>query len=190
MKSKPYLDPVKKELGAVTIGLHWLVALSILGMLSLGLFMTANQIWSLYPYHKSVGLLLVPIIAIRVVWRLREGWPLPVSHYASIERRLAKMTHWLLLILMVLMPLTGMIHSGASGHGFGIFGLELFPHQYTEGGQPIPYSESWRDIGQTAHKYFGYLIIALIALHIAGALKHHFIDKDSTLKRMLRGKIA
>lgn len=190
MKSNPNLDQTKRELGMVTIGLHWLVAISILTMLCLGLYMTAKQVWFLYPYHKSVGLLLVPIIVIRVIWRLKQGWPVPISHYSSIEQRLAKMTHWLLLILIVLMPLTGMIYSGASGHGFGIFGLELFTHQYTEAGQPIPYSESWRDFGQTAHRYLGNCLIALIVLHIVGALKHHFIDKDSTLKRMLGGKIV
>jgi cytochrome b561 len=87
------------------------------------------------------------------------------------------------------MPLAGMIYSGASGNGFGIFGLELVPHNYAEDGQVIAYSEAWRDAGQTAHRYLGYALMTLIVLHIAGALKHHFIDRDQTLKRMLGKKV-
>lgn len=180
----------KNNLGRASISLHWIVALGVIAATLVGVYMTANEAWLLYGYHKSIGVILFPIIVLRVVWRLKQGWPVPVGHYSSIEQRLGKMTHWLLLILIVLMPLTGMIHSGASGHGFGIFGLELFPHQYTEAGQPIPYSESWRDFGQTAHRYLGNCLIALIVLHIAGAFKHHFIDKDSTLKRMLGRKLV
>ena len=180
----------KKDLGLVSIVLHWIVALGVITLALIGLYMTSNEAWFLYPYHKSFGLILFPIIVIRVLWRLKQGWPVAVSRYSSVEHNLAKITHWLLLILILLMPLTGMIYSGASGHGFGIFGLELFPHQYTEAGEPIPYRESWRDFGQAAHRYLGNCLIALIVLHIAGALKHHFIDKDSTLKRMLGGKIV
>ncbi|MES2673489.1 MAG: cytochrome b [Pseudomonadota bacterium] len=179
----------KKDLSLVSIVLHWIVALGIITLALIGLYMTANEAWSLYPYHKSFGLILFPIIVIRVIWRLKQGWPVAVSRYSAVEHSLAKMTHWLLLILIFLMPLAGMIYSGASGHGFGIFGLELVPHNYTEDGQAIAYSEVWRDAGQTAHRYIGNALMVLIALHIAGALKHHFVDRDATLKRMLGKKL-
>lgn len=179
----------KKDLGLVSIVLHWIVALGIITLTSIGLYMTSNEDLSLYGYHKSIGLILFPIIVIRALWRLKQGWPIPVSRYSAVEHSLAKITHWLLLILTLLMPLAGMINSGASGHGFGIFGLELAPHNYTEDGQAIAYSEAWRDAGRTAHRYLGNALMVLIVLHIAGALKHHFIDKDATLKRMLGKKV-
>lgn len=179
----------KKDLGLVSIVLNWIVALSVIALALIGLYMTSNEAWSLYPYHKSIGLILFPIIVIRVLWRLKQGWPVAVSRYSAVEHSLAKITHWLLLILTLLMPLAGMIYSGASGHGFGIFGLELAPHNYTEDGQAIAYNEAWRDLGQTAHRYLGNALMVLIVLHIAGALKHHVIDRDATLKRMLGKKL-
>ncbi len=175
-------------MGFVSIILHWTVALGVIALTTVGLYMTLNEVWPLYIYHKSFAVLLFPIILLRVIWRLKHGWPAPVGHYSLIEQRLAKMTHWLLLILMLLMPISGMIYSGASGHGFGVFGFELFPHQLSEAGEAIAYSESWRNFGQTAHHYLGYLMIAIIFLHLLGALKHHLIDKDETLNRMLGRK--
>lgn len=189
MNISPASGLSQKDLGIVSIVLHWIVALGVITLTLLGLYMTSNESWSLYTYHKSFGLILFPIIVIRILWRLKQGWPVPANRYSAVEYSLAKITHWLLLILIILMPLAGMIHSGASGHGFGIFGLELVQHNYTKDGQAIPYNEAWRDAGQTAHRYLGYLMIVLIALHIAGALKHHFINKDATLQRMLGKKL-
>jgi cytochrome b561 len=90
----------------------------------------------------------------------------------------------MLLIGTLAMPLTGMIYSGASGHGFGIFSIGLFPSNYGPDGQAIPFNAALSDAGQAMHGYIGYFVLVLTILHVAGALKHHFIDKDFTLKRM------
>jgi cytochrome b561 len=98
-----------------------------------------------------------------------EGWPLPVSNYAKHEVVLAKIVHWLLIVSTVLMPISGMVHSGASGHGFGIFGFEIV-HANPNPADPekvIPLNEFWSVFGQTAHEYIGYVLIFAIVLHVS-----------------------
>jgi cytochrome b561 len=119
------------------------------------------------------------------VWRIRNGLPQPVRPFSKFEHAASKAVHWLLLICIVVMPITGMIYSGASGYGLGIFGFEFFPTHYGADGQAVPFNAKLSDLGQSLHGYIGYFLLALIMVHLAGALKHHFSDKDRTLKRML-----
>lgn len=180
------MDTVNR-LSPITIILHWVVAISIIGLICLGLYMTKYEQWGLYHTHKSLGLILFGVILVRVLWRVKNGWPVPVSEYSKLEVVLAKSIHWVIIISTVLMPMWGMLHSAASGHGFGIFGLEIFHgnHSLENPSEVIPLSEFWRDFGQQAHKFNGYVLIAGILIHIVGAFKHHFLDKDATLLRML-----
>ncbi|MBB3117575.1 cytochrome b [Pseudoduganella violacea] len=177
----------EKKLSGLTIALHWLVALSILTLCGVGIYMVQSEAWPLYHIHKSIGLLIFALIIARVAWRLLNGLPKPVREFSRFEHLAAKTVHWLLLLGTLAMPLTGMLFSGASGHGFGIFSWEIFPANYApdKPGQAIPLSAAWSDLGQALHGYLGYLLLALIVLHVAGALKHHILDKDHTLSRML-----
>lgn len=181
----------KNSLSWLTIFLHWIIAFTIIVLIGLGLFMTNFEQYDYYDTHKSIGIILVSFIVLRVAWRIKQGWPVPVSNYAKPEMLLAKIVHWVLIVSTVLMPITGMIFSGATGHGFGIFGFEIF-HENIDPTNPektIPFSLFWGDIGEISHEYLGYLLILAIVLHIAGALKHHFVYKDLTLLRMLGKKI-
>lgn len=176
-----------EKLGKLTITLHWLVGIGILCLLFVGIYMAENEVYALYPIHKSFGILLFPVILVRVVWRLKSGWPTPVGIYSKVEQVLSKIVHWILLLLTMLMPVTGMLFSGASGHGFALFGLVIVPanHSTTKPDEVIPYNASMADIGSTMHEVFGYVLLCAILLHVVGALKHHFVDKDATLRRML-----
>lgn len=176
-----------QKLGKLTITLHWLVGISVLCLLFVGIYMAEYEVYSLYPIHKSFGILLFPIILARVVWRLKSGWPTPVGVYSMIEQILSKWVHWILLLLTIFMPITGMLFSGASGHGFALFGLELVPanHSPMKPDEVIPYNAFLADIGSAMHEIFGYALLCAVVLHVAGALKHHFVDKDATLRRML-----
>lgn len=167
--------------------LHWLVAIGFIGLGAIGFYMANTETWALYDWHKSLGVLLFVVILWRVVRRLIQGWPPAAHSYRRHEILLAKITHWVLLLGTLALPLTGMLYSGASGHGFGVFGLTLVPTNYDllAPGQVIPYSPFWSDAGQTAHRILGYILAAAIVLHLAGALKHHFIDRDRTLLRQL-----
>ncbi len=181
MKDTPH------TLSRTSILLHWLVAIGFIAMLAVGLYMANTETWALYEWHKSLGILLFAVILWRVVWRLRQGWPPAAHHYPRHELILAKVVHWVLLLGTIALPLTGMLYSGASGHGFGIFGLTLVPENHHPLNPPevVPYSVFWNELGHTAHRILGYVLVAAIALHLLGALKHHFIDRDRTLLRQL-----
>lgn len=181
----------KNNLSWLTLFLHWIIAFTIIGLIGLGLVMTNFEQYDYYDTHKSIGIILVGFIVLRVAWRIKQGWPVPVSNYDKREILIAKIIHWVLIVSTVLMPITGMIFSGATGHGFGIFGLEIL-HENIDPSNPektIPLNHFWGDFGEISHEYLGYLLIFAIVLHIAGALKHHLIYKDSTLLRMLGKKI-
>lgn len=180
------MDQVKR-LSRLTIGLHWLIAVTMIGLIIIGLVMANFEEYDYYEIHKSIGILISGIIVIRVVWRIWQGWPEPVSDYARHEILLAKVVHWVLIVSTVAMPISDMMYSGASGHGFGIFGFHILSENPDplKPGEVIPLSEFWGNVGQTLHEYIGYLLILAIVLHVAGALKHHLIDKDATLLRML-----
>ncbi|SMN12600.1 Cytochrome B561 [Bathymodiolus heckerae thiotrophic gill symbiont] len=177
----------KKKLSPITTTLHWLIAIVLISLIAVGIYMEENEVFFLYPIHKSIGMLLFSVILIRVVWRIKSGWPEPVSQYKKIEQIGARTIHWVLIIGTVMMPISGMLMSGAGGYGLSIFGLELLASNPDElnPGKVIPLSKSLAGLGHTLHELGGNIMIFAITLHIIGAFKHHFIDKDSTLRRML-----
>lgn len=175
-----------------TIALHWLCAGAMLAMLGIGLYMVRFEAWSLYPWHKSVGVVLLVLMLARVAWRLRQGCPPALGAASRAEQRVAKAVHWILIVGTLAMPLTGMLFSGASGHGVGIAGLPIVPQQHDPAhpGQVIAYSAAWADAAQLMHAWIAYVLIGAIALHVAGAFKHHLIARDGTLRRMLGMAVA
>jgi cytochrome b561 len=181
-----------EKFSRLTIALHWLVGLTIIAMVAVGLYMTDNDAYNLYPIHKSTGILLFTVVLIRVIWRVINGWPTPVSRYQAWEHNLAKVVHWVLIIGTVLMPISGMMMSGAGGHGLNIYGLELLAvnHDPANPGDVIALNGGAAELGHETHEIVGKIMIGAILLHIAGALKHHFIDKDGTLRRMLGSRIS
>lgn len=77
----------------ITVILHWIVALTIIALLAIGVFMVETEAYYLYDWHKSFGFLIFFIVLCRVVWRLKNGWPTPVGQYSNIEQSLAKVAH-------------------------------------------------------------------------------------------------
>ena len=181
-----------EQLSPLTLILHWSLAFIIIGLIALGIFMTHWEQWSYYRVHKSLGVIAFAIIIMRVAWRIRNGWPGPVGNRPAIEHTLATTVHWVLIICTVLQPIFGMLNSGTNGHGFGIFGLELVASNPDPANpaEVVAYSEFWGKFGHRAHQINGYLLIAAITLHIVAALKHHLIDRDATLMRMLGKNIG
>ncbi|MES2636424.1 MAG: cytochrome b [Pseudomonadota bacterium] len=181
--------------------LHWLIAIVIFGMFALGWFMTdlpkeaAKQMsydvfnWGIYTWqlaeeasprsfyfnlHKSLGITLFGLIILRILWRITHKPPVLLNH-KSWERKLAAGTHHLLYLLMIAMPISGLITAVSSKYGVKWFGIPFLK------GLDNP---DLRDIFESAHETIAIIILVVVILHIAGALKHKFIDKDDTLKRM------
>jgi cytochrome b561 len=180
----------KQKLSLTTISLHWTVAIVFMTLMGVGMYMEENEVFFLYPIHKSIGILLFSVILVRVIWRLKNGWPTPVSQYKKNEQIGAKTVHWMLIIGTVMMPISGMLMSGAGGFGLEIFGLELLgtnPDEWNAT-KMIPLNETLAKAGHIMHEVGGKIMMISIVLHLAGALKHHFIDKDNTLFRMFGKK--
>ena len=175
----------KEKLSGITISLHWLVGLSFIGLISVGFFMKYVPDYSLYDIHKSLGVILFVFILARVLWRMKNGWPEHVSKYTKLEIRSAKVVHWLLIIGIVLMPVSGMLLSGLSGHGFGVFEWSIVPSNHDAQGEVVAFHQGAYEFFTNVHMFAGFTISFAIVLHIIGAIKHHFIDKDRTLLRMV-----
>lgn len=165
--------------------LHWLIGLGFLGVWGLGFYMTYTEAYPLYSLHKQLGVVLLVLMGYRAIVRLKQGWPAPATVAKKWEQILARSVHWGLLVAILCVPIAGLVYSGASGHGVQLLGVDLIPSRYSSAGEAIPYSEYWRDTGQWLHWVLGYIFMGAIGLHIAAALKHHFVNKDSTLRRML-----
>ncbi|AZL60803.1 cytochrome [Tabrizicola piscis] len=176
--------------GTVTRVFHWLTALLILTAIPLGVI--ANQLpydtaealaikAQLFSLHKTLGVAAFLLGLGRILWALVERHPAPLHPERKAELTLAGAVHWLLYISLVAVPLSGWVHHAAVT-GFAPI---LWPF-----GQTLPFvpqSEAVGTAAGAAHWVFTKLLGLAILLHIAGALKHHLIDKDATLLRMLRG---
>ncbi|WP_456388931.1 cytochrome b/b6 domain-containing protein [Profundibacter sp.] len=181
--------------GSVTKTLHWLTALLILTAFPLGIlannagFGTGEEIaqkaW-LFSLHKTVGVTVFFTALARILWAITQKKPRPLHPDNTLEVFAAEAVHWLLYISMLMVPLSGWLHHAASV-GFAPI---LWP--FGQSLPLVPKSEAVSALFSGGHFVFTKLLLAAIALHIAGALKHLVIDKDQTLQRMLPGlaKIA
>ncbi|WP_280638118.1 cytochrome b [Shimia sp. R11_0] len=174
-----------KPLSKLERSLHWGVGLGMILLIGLGLYMSENRLFALYPIHKSLGVLLFAFILFRVVVRLRQGWPAHISQGAAWERKLALITHWILIAGTLVLPLSGILDGVMAGRGLSVFGLELIGANLSDEGQRLAISEGISDLAGTVHGFAGKFLVGVIALHVVGAFKHHVIDRDATLRRML-----
>ncbi|WP_267963695.1 cytochrome b [Testudinibacter sp. TR-2022] len=178
------MKDTRERLSHITLSLHWLIAFFILGLMTLGVYMTETSRYDLYPTHKSLGIFIFFFIVIRVLWRWKNGWPQPVAQHKNWEEALAKLVHWVLILGTLAFPISGMLFSIGGGHGLQIFGLDLVSANLVDGQRQM-LNPDLASIAGEVHESLLPIMLAAILLHVAGALKHHIIDKNNTLKRML-----
>jgi len=176
-----------KPLSRRTIFLHWLIGVFIISLLVSGIYMVEFGGDGLYLWHKAIGVMLTVPILIRIAWRLYEGFPHPVSPQPEWAKFTAKITHVALLGGTILMPLSGFLMSALGGFGVYLWGIELVARRVDplDPEKVVAINESLSALGQSLHHWMGYIVLAALVLHLAGVLKHNFIDKDPTLARML-----
>lgn len=172
-----------QPLGKVSIFLHWLIAIVMIGMIVLGIYIGENEAYHLMPTHKSVGILIFVFVVWRLILRLSKGFPTPLGNPSALQHLVAMIVHWILLLGTVLFPLSGMIMSAMGGRGLNMFGLELVASNIVDG-KPVALNGALAGLAHTIHTSIVPVMIAAIVLHILGALYHHWIVKDDTLKRM------
>lgn len=167
--------------GWVTITIHWLMAAAIFFMFGLGVWMRTLGYYDSWYHaapelHKSIGILLLFLLVIRWLWRVSNTRPNLLG--ATWEQWIALLVHRMHYLLLFALMITGYLIPTAEGVGIDIFGWFTLPAYFTLN------STTTTLIGQL-HRYLAWTAIALAALHAAAALKHHLIDHDITLLRML-----
>lgn len=172
-----------QQYGLISRFFHWSIAVLILGLLPVGLGMTAMEYSPLklevYGLHKSFGLLVFFLGLLRLVWRFYAPRPSHLPTHAKWEVTLASAAHFWLYVCMIGMPLTGWLMSSAGEFPVPFFGLHM---PYLIGKDP-----DLAGFFGDAHEILAFTLLFILALHMAGALKHHVIDRDATLRRMAGG---
>ncbi len=133
-----------------------------------------------YLLHKSTGVTVLTLVLARLIWRWMNVQPDLPPTLSPAERMGARTSHWLLYALMFAVPISGYVLISAGGFGFDWYGLFRVP-------ELIGKNEEISDLASAAHYWLTWAFIAMIALHFAAALRHHFQLKDDTLRRMLPG---
>jgi cytochrome b561 len=164
---------------------HWAVAAGMLAALGAGLAIEhlpldpETRRW-LLGWHRSIGVAVLAVGMWRLVWRLKRGFPEPAGSTSLAQEALARALHWTLIAATILMPLTGILMTILDGRAVTLAGPLTIPAV-----AEIPWLASG---AESLHALVGIALVGLIALHVAAALKHHFIDGDMTLVRMTSGR--
>jgi len=177
------LKNTEQAYGWAAIVLHWLMALVAFFMFGLGLYMvelTYYDAWynSSVELHKSLGIVLFLLFIFRLFWRVVNIQPVSLSK-TLWEARVAHYVHRFLYVLLLLLFLAGYFISTAKGVPVSVFSLFEVP--------ALPWQlEQQEDLAGEVHEILAWLFILTVAFHALAALKHHFVDKDSVLLRMLK----
>jgi len=163
---------------------HWITATVFLGTLGLGLVMAyggleREAVTPLMAWHKFFGVLVLVHGLWRVAWRMRQGFPEPVASMPRWQEVASKAVHVGLLAAIVAMPLSGILMTIAGGRALAVWDITLLPSLG---------EIAWLDSAAgVVHETAPPVLLLLLALHIGGALEHHFMDRDPTLRRMVKG---
>jgi cytochrome b561 len=168
--------------GGVSITLHWLTALMILGLVVVGFLMQelANSPTKIQVYglHKSIGLTVLALTVLRLLWRLFAGVPAPVPGMPRWQVWASNVSHGALYLILLAMPLSGWLYNSASGFPLKWFGLFALP-------KLSGYDAEVKAFALAAHETLFLALAAIVTVHALAAFKHHHFDRDRTLVRML-----
>jgi cytochrome b561 len=178
---------VHSSYSRMAITLHWVIALLVIGNIAGGLYMSSlfdteqpelmAQGAEIAGLHKPTGILILALTLWRLALRLREDFvPLP-GHMKGWEIVLARFTHVGFYVLLLVLPLTGWAFAVTAERPLSVFGLFEMP--------VLPITDAARGLTHEVHETAGKLALVLVVLHVLGALKHHFLDRDDVVARML-----
>jgi cytochrome b561 len=186
--------------GAISQGIHWLTALLVVLLLLSGKVgeIEAKDSNALYYWHSSLGLTVLLLAVARLAWRLVSPPPAFPPAMSSLARRIARAFHILFYALLVALPLSGWFAASSEGGVATFFGIATLPgtvtsqpassisaHEERRAGEREGADEFWEE----THETLGNALLLVAILHVLAALKHHFVDKDDILRRMLpRGR--
>ncbi len=166
----------------VAIILHWVIALLLIGNLAGGLLLDQIEdydkqlFFTIIQLHKSTGITILFLALARLAWRLAHPAPPLPDHMTPLELVLAKVSHWGFYVVMIALPLSGwaMVSTAKVKFPMLYFGTFEVPML------PVPANWNYHDL----HGILGWVTLAMIVLHVAAALKHHYFDRDNIFARM------
>ena len=163
------------------ITLHWLTAALIVVSVGLGLYMVGLRLsplkLRLYSWHKWVGVTIFLLVAARLIWRVTHTPPPPPAG-PKWQQTAAALNHWLLYALLVCIPISGWLMSSAYGVPVVYFGVIRLPDLVAK-------HKELGDALKQLHEVLAFSMLALVTLHVIAAVKHHMVDRDDVLHRML-----
>jgi cytochrome b561 len=166
----------------IAIAFHWLMALIIFIAFPLGVYMHELPLsptkLQLYSYHKWIGITILLLAILRVTWRLSHQPPALPASLPRWQQVATHAVHHSLYLLLILIPLSGWLMSSAKGFQTVWFGILPLPDLVAK-------DKALGDFFQELHEVLNFALLGLVSIHILAALKHHFIDRDGILKRML-----
>jgi len=176
-----YAQNTQNTYGWVAQLIHWSMAIAIVGLFALGLWMTSltyyDEWYTRGPYiHEGVGIFIAALLVFRLIWRALNSKPND-DHLRPVERLGALMAHWSMYALMAVVMVSGYLISTSDGRSIDVFGWFSVPAVYA--------SKGFEAIAGDLHYYLSFVLIGIAVIHTTAALKHHVIDKDPTLERML-----
>ncbi len=177
---------LKQNYGFFAIFLHWLIALGAIGLFSLGLWMTELGYYDAWyqkaPWlHEGIGVLLFLILIIRILWSYISSPPDHLLTHKGWEKIASRIVQGLLNVLLFVISISGYLIVTAKGDPLVVFDLFNIPASVTN----LNSLGNQEDLAGEIHLFLAWALIIFASLHALAALKHHFIDKDRTLKRML-----
>ncbi|NOT42748.1 MAG: cytochrome b [Alphaproteobacteria bacterium] len=172
--------------GTVAMALHWTIAIAIVSLLIVGKYMNGlpnndpNK-FALYQLHKSFGITVLVLTVVRIIWRVMHPVPALPAGMPAWQRWGAHVSHFGLYALMLAIPLSGWAAASSSSLGIPtmLFGAAELPSL------PVGNDRDTHEFYEEAHELLGNLMILLLIVHVVAALKHHFVDRDTVLRRML-----
>lgn len=168
--------------GGISQSLHWTVAALILVMAYLGLTMgdlpNGPDKIKTYALHKSIGITILALVALRLLWRLYAGTPTPVPGSPRWQARIASLTHGAIYLLLFAIPISGWVLNSAAGFPLQWFGLVNLPYIVGE-------SHDLHELAEEAHELMFWALALLVVAHAGAAFYHHIFRRDATLARML-----
>ena len=164
------------------IGLHWWIAILIFIAFPLGVYMHDLPLspykLKLYSWHKWVGVTVFMLVILRIFWRTTHTPPAFPDSLPTWQKRASQITHFLLYVLIIAVPISGWLMSSAKGVQTVWFGVLPLPDLLGK-------DKSLGNLLKVVHESLNYGLLALVVIHTLAAIKHHFIDKDNILRRML-----
>ncbi|WP_323845434.1 cytochrome b [Microbulbifer magnicolonia] len=172
-----------KQYGWVAIVLHWFMAPAIIGMFALGWWMRQLSYYDPWyrqgpELHKGIGILLLGLLLFRLLWKLANPSPAAAANTPRWQALAARAAHGVIYLLLLAIMCSGYLISTADGRPIDVFGWFSVP-------ATIQGFANQEDIAGEIHEILAWTLMALVALHALAALKHHFFDRDATLRRML-----